>query len=103
MDWRRCEETWPFPKVEAADNTKIETDVLPKKKKIKLSSILQPNSNDLREFVCGWGSAVINITVTYPINKIIFRQVGLLFFLFDNFLTFSYITFFFTCVNNFCF
>lgn len=75
MDWRRCEETWPFPKVEAADNTKIETDVLPKKKKIKLSSILQPNSNDLREFVCGWGSAVINITVTYPINKIIFRQI----------------------------
>lgn len=28
-----------------------------------------------REFVCGWGAACINITVTYPVNKIIFRQV----------------------------
>ncbi|KAJ9582550.1 hypothetical protein L9F63_003108, partial [Diploptera punctata] len=29
---------------------------------------------DWREFGCGWGAAVINITVTFPINKIIFRQ-----------------------------
>lgn len=75
MDWKRCEETWTFPKVEAADNLKIETDDLPQKEEIEISSILKPNSNDVREFVCGWGSAVINITVTYPINKIIFRQV----------------------------
>lgn len=34
-------------------------------------------SNDAREFVCGWGAAVINVTVTYPINKIIFRQVSI--------------------------
>lgn len=30
---------------------------------------------DHSEFVCGWGAAFINITVTYPIYKIIFRQV----------------------------
>lgn len=30
---------------------------------------------DHKEFVCGWGAAFINITVTYPIYKIIFRQV----------------------------
>lgn len=30
---------------------------------------------DQSEFICGWGAAFINITVTYPIYKIIFRQV----------------------------
>jgi hypothetical protein len=30
---------------------------------------------DLQEFVCGWGAAIINITITFPLNKIIFRQV----------------------------
>lgn len=33
------------------------------------------NVIDWREFACGWGAAVANITITYPINKIIFRQV----------------------------
>lgn len=28
------------------------------------------------DFLCGWGAAVINISVTYPINKVIFRQVS---------------------------
>lgn len=28
-----------------------------------------------REFVCGWGAAFINITVTFPINKVMFRQM----------------------------
>lgn len=28
-----------------------------------------------KEFACGWGAAFINVTVTYPINKLIFRQV----------------------------
>lgn len=28
-----------------------------------------------QEFACGWGAAFINITVTYPINKVMFRQV----------------------------
>lgn len=30
---------------------------------------------DYREFLCGWLSAGINITVTYPLYKTIFRQV----------------------------
>lgn len=32
-------------------------------------------SFDHREFLCGWGSAFINITLTYPLYKTIFRQV----------------------------
>uniref|UniRef100_A0A182R7M8 Mitochondrial carrier protein n=1 Tax=Anopheles funestus TaxID=62324 RepID=A0A182R7M8_ANOFN len=28
-----------------------------------------------REFACGWGAAFVNITVTYPIYKMIFRQM----------------------------
>ncbi|RZC34497.1 solute carrier family 25 member 51, partial [Asbolus verrucosus] len=28
-----------------------------------------------KEFVCGWSAAFINITITYPINKLIFRQM----------------------------
>lgn len=34
-----------------------------------------PVSLDWREFACGWGAAFINITVTYPIYKMIFRQM----------------------------
>lgn len=30
---------------------------------------------DWREFACGWGAAFVNITATYPIYKMIFRQV----------------------------
>ncbi|XP_059611993.1 mitochondrial nicotinamide adenine dinucleotide transporter SLC25A51 [Phlebotomus argentipes] len=30
---------------------------------------------DAREFACGWGAAFVNITATYPIHKIIFRQM----------------------------
>ncbi|KAG5896532.1 hypothetical protein JTB14_020505 [Gonioctena quinquepunctata] len=41
------------------------------------------NSTDLvlshrinwKEFACGWGAAFINVSVTYPINKLIFRQM----------------------------
>lgn len=32
-------------------------------------------NSDLNEFVCGWGAAIVNITITFPLNKIIFRQV----------------------------
>jgi len=28
-----------------------------------------------KEFACGWGAAFINITVTFPINKVMFRQM----------------------------
>ncbi|XP_014300501.1 mitochondrial nicotinamide adenine dinucleotide transporter SLC25A51 [Microplitis demolitor] len=43
--------------------------------KVTISSLLQLTSNDSKEFICGWGAAVINVGVTYPINKIIFRQI----------------------------
>lgn len=31
---------------------------------------------DAREFACGWYAAFVNICLTYPVHKIIFRQVG---------------------------
>lgn len=34
-----------------------------------------------KEFFCGWGAALVNITITFPINKIIFRQVSCILFL----------------------
>lgn len=43
--------------------------------KVPLHSVLRLNDNDVKEFICGWGAAVINVTITFPINKIIFRQV----------------------------
>lgn len=42
---------------------------------ISLKSLLTLNNNDFKEFVCGWGAAVINVSITFPINKIVFRQV----------------------------
>lgn len=30
--------------------------------------------HDQKEFVCGWGAALANITTTFPINKVMFRQ-----------------------------
>ncbi|KAK9694049.1 Mitochondrial carrier protein [Popillia japonica] len=38
---------------------------------------LKPRSlyPEWREFACGCGAAFINITITYPINKLIFRQM----------------------------
>ncbi|XP_076046663.1 mitochondrial nicotinamide adenine dinucleotide transporter SLC25A51 isoform X2 [Oratosquilla oratoria] len=32
-------------------------------------------NSDSREFICGWGAAFINITVTFPMNKVMFRQM----------------------------
>lgn len=31
---------------------------------------------NLQEFACGWGASFINISVTYPVYKIMFRQVN---------------------------
>lgn len=62
MDWKR-----------------YEGNVIKRKKLIEeqsRNSSIKLDSNDAREFLCGWGSAVINVTVTYPINKVIFRQVS---------------------------
>ena len=32
-------------------------------------------TDDSREFICGYGAAFINICLTFPINKVIFRQM----------------------------
>ncbi|XP_053973960.1 mitochondrial nicotinamide adenine dinucleotide transporter SLC25A51 isoform X1 [Hylaeus anthracinus] len=42
---------------------------------VSIGSLLALKKNDFKEFVCGWGAAVINVSVTFPINKIIFRQI----------------------------
>lgn len=34
------------------------------------------NHINVQEFVCGWGASFINISVTYPVYKIMFRQVN---------------------------
>lgn len=31
--------------------------------------------NDFKDYTCGFAAAIINISVTFPINKIIFRQM----------------------------
>ncbi|XP_012274305.1 solute carrier family 25 member 51 isoform X2 [Orussus abietinus] len=73
MDWRANEESWLFPTVDAAgDIRKINSNDL---KEVTLKNLIKLQHNDTREFMCGWGAAVINVTVTYPINKIIFRQI----------------------------
>jgi len=33
-----------------------------------------PGTREWREYAAGWGSGIINITVTFPINKTMFRQ-----------------------------
>lgn len=43
--------------------------------KASFKSVLRLNENDFKEVLCGWGAAAINVTVTFPINKIIFRQI----------------------------
>ncbi|XP_076172091.1 mitochondrial nicotinamide adenine dinucleotide transporter SLC25A51 isoform X1 [Ptiloglossa arizonensis] len=42
---------------------------------VSFGSLLAFKNNDFKEFVCGWGAAVINVSITFPINKIIFRQI----------------------------
>ncbi|KAK4304740.1 hypothetical protein Pmani_023338 [Petrolisthes manimaculis] len=40
-----------------------------------LAACPAPEDDHSREFICGWGAAFINITVTFPINKVMFRQM----------------------------
>lgn len=41
----------------------------------RVRSDVECKKHDPREFICGWGAAFINITVTYPVYKVIFRQM----------------------------
>ena len=31
-------------------------------------------AREWREYVAGWGSGIVNITLTFPVNKMMFRQ-----------------------------
>lgn len=46
------------------------------------------NYINIQEFVCGWSASFINISVTYPVYKIMFRQVSLSIFVLDFILLF---------------
>ncbi|XP_063980201.1 mitochondrial nicotinamide adenine dinucleotide transporter SLC25A51 [Diachasmimorpha longicaudata] len=70
--WSRTEYS-PIPSVSAAE-LEMEHTSAPTQE-VTIGTLLKLTSNDTREFICGWGAAVINVTVTYPINKIIFRQI----------------------------
>jgi len=38
------------------------------------NSRLTPSTREWREYVAGWGSGIINICITFPVNKTMFRQ-----------------------------
>lgn len=40
-----------------------------------MSFFMHLSQEEYLEFVCGCGAAIINVGITFPINKIIFRQV----------------------------
>ncbi|CAG9854844.1 unnamed protein product [Phyllotreta striolata] len=40
----------------------------------KMANVLTHKIN-WKEFACGWGAAFINVSITYPVNKLIFRQM----------------------------
>ncbi|XP_013771964.1 solute carrier family 25 member 51-like [Limulus polyphemus] len=43
---------------------------------LESSSQCKPKTTrNLQEYTCGWGAAFINISVTFPIHKVIFRQM----------------------------
>ncbi|KAL7298658.1 hypothetical protein TKK_0008423 [Trichogramma kaykai] len=76
MTWKSLEDTLVVPKVVAAASvtTQEKTMKIPDHN-VDVTSLLKLNTNDAQEFFCGVGSALINVTVTYPVNKIIFRQI----------------------------
>ncbi|XP_077989741.1 mitochondrial nicotinamide adenine dinucleotide transporter SLC25A51-like [Glandiceps talaboti] len=37
-------------------------------------SLTERHKNTTQEFICGWGAAFVNITATFPMNKLMFRQ-----------------------------
>ncbi|GFY71371.1 solute carrier family 25 member 51 [Trichonephila inaurata madagascariensis] len=46
-----------------------------KHEKYRISKNSSPTHVKYEEFICGWGSAFINILITFPINKVMFRQM----------------------------
>ncbi|XP_022249519.1 solute carrier family 25 member 51-like [Limulus polyphemus] len=60
----------------AATQTHVATDLHRHKLSIFRSLQLSgKHQDDFKEFLCGWGAAFINISLTFPINKVIFRQM----------------------------
>lgn len=59
--------------------TEIEDEQINKKNAVTqndfVPSYAKQSNTNWREFICGWGAGTMNIAVTYPINKVIFRQV----------------------------
>ena len=82
MNWKRYEDGFICPRVDAANKVNnVENLNEMTHQNVEIKELLKLNVNDTREFLCGWGAAVINVTVTYPVNKVIFRQVNLYYIL----------------------
>ena len=81
MHSKICGDIFVYPTV-AAGSEKVENLSAMTHQNVNLTALLKLNTNDAREFLCGWGAAVINVTVTYPVNKVIFRQVKIIYDLF---------------------
>lgn len=70
------------------DNPIAKNPIMPNKQLLDIADKKSPLANpfatfDHREFLCGWGSAFVNITATYPLYKTIFRQVWRISFVFE--------------------
>ncbi|KAJ8670586.1 hypothetical protein QAD02_001845 [Eretmocerus hayati] len=72
MNLKKFEEHFQHPTMQSGTRKYLEES---NNQKVDIGKLLKLNSSDAREFLCGWGAAVINVTVTYPVNKIIFRQM----------------------------
>lgn len=55
---------------------------------------------DLQEFVCGWGASFINIAITYPLYKVMFRQVRKIIFFLNFEIIFGQMRFYFVFDHN---
>lgn len=51
-------------------------DRMARKREFLLKLKSDTNKNDLKEFVSGWSAAFVNILITFPINKVMFRQMA---------------------------
>ncbi|XP_014214563.1 solute carrier family 25 member 51 [Copidosoma floridanum] len=75
MNWKIYEESFISPTVGAATKAEENFNKMNQHNGVSVRTLIKLNANDAKEFFCGWGAAVINVTVTYPVNKIIFRQM----------------------------
>lgn len=75
MIWKSFEDSFISPMIKTTSNVEKNSNEMNQHEAVNVRTLFKLNANDAKEFFCGWGAAVINVTFTYPVNKIIFRQV----------------------------